>query len=149
MRIMDVYTPQAHTTFPDEPLAAAARRMCDDHIGALVVVGRGDAAGRPVGILTDRDVVRGQLRRLTDLFCLTSGDVMTKDPLVFRRHMEVTEAIEALCAHGIRRAPVVDESGALAGIITLDDLLPALAQELSNLAGLMRTQARREEELRP
>ncbi|HTY49015.1 MAG TPA: CBS domain-containing protein [Steroidobacteraceae bacterium] len=149
MRLMDVYTPRASTTFPDEPLAAAARRMSEEHIGALVVVSRGDAAGRPVGILTDRDIVRGQLRRLTDLFCLTSGDVMTQDPLVFRWHMEVTEAIEALSVHGIRRAPVVDETGALAGIITLDDLLPVMAQELTDLAGLMGTQARREEALRP
>lgn len=144
MRIRDFYTPRARTAFRDEPLAEAARVMCDEHVGALVVIDRSDTRKRPIGILTDRDIVRGQLRRAADLYCLTVGDVMTPDPLVLPIHLEATEAIEALDARAVRRAPVVDASGSLAGMVTLDDLVPILAQELGGLASLMGSQSRRE-----
>ena len=144
MRIRDFYTPRARTAYRDEPLAEAARVMCDEHVGALVVIDRSDARRHPVGILTDRDIVRGQLRRAADLHCLTVGDVMTPDPLVLPIHLEATEAIEALDARAVRRAPVVDASGSLAGMVTLDDLVPVLAQELGGLASLMGSQSRRE-----
>jgi len=144
MRIQDLYTPRARTAFRNEPLAEAARSLCEEHVGALVVIERPDSPSRPVGILTDRDIVRGQLRRSADLYCLTVGDVMTVDPLVLPIHLDTTEAIDAMNARAVRRAPIVDASGALVGIITLDDLLPALAQELSSLASLMGSQARHE-----
>ncbi len=144
MRIRDIYTPRARTAFRDEPLAEAARVMCDEHVGALVVLDRNDARRLPIGILTDRDIVRGQLRRAADLHCLAVGDVMTPDPLVLPIHLEATEAIEALDARAVRRAPVVDAAGSLAGMVTLDDLVPVLAQELGGLASLMSSQSRRE-----
>jgi CBS domain-containing protein len=144
MRIQDLRTPQARTTYREDPLADAARVMCDRHVGALVVIDRNDSLQHPIGILTDRDIVSGQLRCLADLYCLTVADVMTPDPLVLPLHLELTEAIEALNARAVRRAPVVDASGALVGIVTLDDLVPAVAQELSTLAALMGSQARDE-----
>jgi len=141
MRIQDLRTPQARTTYREEPLANAARVMCDEHVGALVVVDRSDSRQRPIGMLTDRDIVSGQLRCCADLYCLTVGDVMTLDPLVLPLHLELTEAIEALNLRAVRRAPLIDTTGALVGIITLDDLLPAVAQELVTLASLMGSQA--------
>jgi len=141
MRIQDLRTPQARTTYRELPLADAARVMCDEHVGALVVVDRHDSRRHPIGILTDRDIVSGQLRSRADLYCLTVDDVMSPDPLVLPLHLELTEAIEALNVRAVRRAPLVDASGALVGIITVDDLLPAVAQELSTLAALMGSQA--------
>ena len=146
MRIRDLYTPRARIAYRDEPLAEAARKMCSEQVGALVVVESGPVH-RPIGIVTDRDIVRGQLRRGADLYCLTVGDVMSPDPLVLPVHLEVTEAIEALTARAVRRAPVLDSSGNLCGMITLDDLLPAVAQELGDLARLMGSQAHRERPL--
>jgi len=144
VKIRDLYTPQPHTAFRDEPLADAAQTLCDTHVGALIVLKRGDPLRRPIGILTDRDIVRGEFRRGTDLYLLTVGDVMTTDPLVLVADLGLTEAVEALNARSVRRAPVVDASGVLLGIITLDDLLPALARELMTLASLMGVQASRE-----
>jgi CBS domain-containing protein len=95
---------------------------------------------KPLGILTDRDIVCGQLDRAGDLHCLVVGDVMTRDPLTVRAELEVTEAIRALSARGVRRAPVVDSSGALIGVVTLDDLLPEVAQQLNALAGVASAQ---------
>lgn len=144
MRIQDICTPRAFTAFRDEPLAEAARTLCDRHVGALVVLDRSDHLRRPIGILTDRDIVRGELRRDADLYCLTVDDVMTSDPLVLPIGIDVTEAVEKLDTRSVRRAPLVNAAGSLQGIISLDDLLPIVAQDLSGLAALMGRQAHRE-----
>ena len=91
--------------------------------------------------------MRGQLRLGADLFCLTVGDVMTPDPLTLTLNVGVTEAIEFLHMNRVRRAPVVDGAGNLVGMITLDDLLPAVARELEELSTLVGTQARQERRL--
>lgn len=147
MRVRDLYSPHAQVAKPEHALAVAVRTMLESHVGSLIVVAPRGTALAPVGILTDRDIVRGQLRLSTDLFCLTVGDVMTPDPLVFRANLGATEAIEALHDRGVRRAPVVDDTGNLLGIITLDDLLPAVARELEELSALIGTQARHERKL--
>jgi len=121
--------------------------MLESHVGALIVVDGDGKGGKPIGMLTDRDIVRGQLRLSADLFCLTVGDVMTPDPLILNANIGVTEAIEALQARAVRRAPVVDGAGNLLGIVTLDDLLPAVAHELEELATLIGTQTRHERAL--
>lgn len=147
MRIRDLYSPGAQVARPDQPLAEAARAMLASHVGSVIVVNGGAAGRKPVGILTDRDIVRGQLRLSADLFCLTVGDVMTRDPVTVTINAGVTEVIDTLRARGVRRAPVVDGAGNLLGIVTLDDLMPAVARELGDLATLIGTQARREHTL--
>ena len=144
MKVRDLYSPQPQTAYRDEPLADAARVLCDRHVGALVVVKRGDPLRRPVGILTDRDIMRSEFSRSADLYLLTVGEAMTPDPLVLPTDFGLTEAIGAMNARAVRRAPVVDASGALLGMVTLDDLLPAVSRELMTLAGLMGAQAGRE-----
>lgn len=141
MTIGDIRTPHVVVTYPDRPLAEAARTMRDSHIGALVVLDPHDPKRRPEGILTDRDIVRGQLTKGADLHCLTVGDVMTRNPLLLQLHMSLSEGIAALTSRAVRRAPVVDANGTLVGIVTLDDLLPALARSLQDLAKLMGRQA--------
>lgn len=143
MRLEDVCSPDVRVAYPDQALAEAAQGMLDSHVGALIVVEHGDAR-RPVGILTDRDIVRGQRAHAADLFCLTVGDVMTPQPLSLAAELSVDAAIDKLNEKGVRRAPVLDHSGALIGMVTLDDLLPAVARQLSELADLMGLQARNE-----
>lgn len=143
MRLEDVCSPGVRVAYRDQALAEAAQGMLDSHVGALIVVEHDDAR-RPVGILTDRDIVRGQLAHAADLFCLTVGDVMTPQPLSLAAELSLTAAIEKLKEKAVRRAPVLDDSGALIGMVTLDDLLPAVARQLSELADLMGLQARRE-----
>jgi CBS domain-containing protein len=71
------------------------------------------------------------------------GDVMTKAPLTLPESFDVGDGIDAMNARGVRRAPVITEAGSLVGMVTFDDLLPAVARELQWLANLMGTQARR------
>lgn len=147
MRVADLYSPGAKVARPDQALAEAARTMLESHVGSLIVVEIRGTVRKPIGMLTDRDIVRGQLRLEADLFCLTVGDVMTPDPLTLSGDLGTTEAIEALHDRGVRRAPVVDSAGSLLGVITLDDLVPAVAHELEDLSTLIGSQARHERRL--
>jgi CBS domain-containing protein len=148
MNVGDICSRVVCAVREDEPLADAVREMVNQNVGAIVVIADGRDAVRPVGIVTDRDVVCGQIDRSADLFCLTVGDVMTRDPLLLHEDASVAEAIEQLSLRGVRRAPVVDDAGSLVGIVTLDDLFPVLAEELTALARLMGHQARLERAMR-
>jgi len=136
MRIAEISSSPVFVAYAAQPLAAAAREMRTQGVGALVVVDPHDSQQRPLGIITDRDIVRGQVERASDLYCLAVGDVMTRDPLTVAADAGLSEAIRAMSARGVRRAPVVDRSGGLVGIVTLDDVLPAVARELNELAGI-------------
>jgi CBS domain-containing protein len=143
MRIGDIRTAHVVVTHPVRSLVAAARLMREKHVGALVVVDADDPQRRPGGMLTDRDIVRGQVLKGADLHCLTVGDVMSRRPLCLTSEMSLAEGIDAMNSRAVRRAPVLDRKGALVGIVTLDNLLPALASELRGLAKLMGKQAHR------
>ena len=134
MKIGEICSSPVFVAHPEQALAAAAREMRAHAIGALVVVAAGDPRQCPLGILTDRDIVLGQVNQATDLRCLTVGDVMTPRPLCVRADTEVTEAMALLASRAVRRAPVIDCAGVLVGILTLDDLLPAIAKQLQELA---------------
>jgi CBS domain-containing protein len=144
MKVGEVCTRRVRVVEPGRALAEAAREMCHHHIGALLVVEPGDAKRRPIGILTDRDILLGQLARSADLFCLTVGDVMTRNPLAVTADMSIFSAIKTLNAMSVRRAPVTDGEGALIGVVTLDDLLPLVCAELAAIGGLLGTQAQHE-----
>lgn len=127
-----------------EPLANAVAEMMKRHIGTIVVVEPEPGRVRPIGIVTDRDIVRGQVSLEKDLFSLAVGEVMTRAPVTVSETSDVTEAIERMRARGVRRAPVVNDLGDLVGIVSLDDLLPVVAEALGALARLVGTQASRE-----
>jgi len=121
-------------------LTAAVESMSKRHVGAIVVVEESVTGLKPIGIITDRDVVCGQVNPPRDLFCLSVEDVMTSDVFTLEESCEIPEAVARMSERGVRRAPVVDRHGSLVGIISTDDLLPRLAATLGSLAELMRVQ---------
>jgi CBS domain-containing protein len=144
MDIGELCSREVYFVTRDEPLSAAAREMRKRHVGALVVAEPRGESLQPIGIVTDRDIVCGQLSCQADLFCLTVGDVMTSHPVTIIETSGVAEAIGRLSARGVRRAPVINEAGDLVGLISFDDLVPAVARELDGPAQLVGAQARRE-----
>jgi CBS domain-containing protein len=134
MKIAEICSSPVFVAHPEQALALAVRKMRLHDVGALVVVAAGDPRRAPLGMLTDRDVLCGQVRQAADLSCLTVGNVMTRQPLCIHAEAQLAEAIEAMASRGVRRAPVIDGTGALLGIVTLDDLLPAIAEQLKELA---------------
>jgi CBS domain-containing protein len=125
-------------------LIDVARLMCDRHVGAVVIVGSTSDQCIPVGIITDRDVVRAQLPRVADLSRVQAGEGMTRDPLVLTEDESVENAIRHMRARGVRRAPVVSATGALVGIVSTDDLLGQLAEMVTSLAQLVGQQPKQE-----
>jgi CBS domain-containing protein len=107
----------------------AARLMRDHHVGAVIVVDD----KRPVGIVTDRDltieVLASSLAGETAV-----KDVMTPDPACVHDEAGLADAAQLMREHGVRRLPVVTSDGELFGVITLDDILSLLGEELASLA---------------
>jgi CBS domain-containing protein len=117
----------------------AARAMRTKNVGALVVVN----AGRPIGMLTDRDVAIEVVAKGMDPEITRVGDVMHKRPITIREDLGVFDAAKVFAKTGVRRLPVVTKSGVLVGVIAVDDLIMLLGNELGHVAGALSAGLRR------
>jgi CBS domain-containing protein len=133
MKIAKVCTKGAITVSPSAALSEAAQTMCASNVGTVVVTASHADRLVVVGIITDRDIVRAQLHRTSDLSRLAVSEVMTPDPLVLSEQESIETAINQMLARGVRRAPVIDASGMLVGLVSTDDLLAQVSDELVNL----------------
>lgn len=131
------------------PVQRAAKLMRDHHIGSLVVTEGAADARRPIGIVTDRDMVVGVVAANVDYRALTVGDIMSERPANIRETAGIFEATAQMRSGGVRRLVVVDEAGRLLGIVAMDDLIPVLAEEMSALAQAIHVAQRRETQWRP
>lgn len=121
-----------------EMVVDAARRMRTSHVGALVVVETRNERQWPIGLLTDRDIVISAVAGDPDhINYLLVSDVMTPDPVTLREEEGPDAALKIMQKHGIRRLPIVDHTGALTGILTLDDLLHYLTDRQNELVELV------------
>jgi CBS domain-containing protein len=116
MNIREVMTPNPQCVSPGESIQNAARIMRDCDTGAVPVVDN----GRPVGIVTDRDIVvravadGGQLNRPV-------SDIISSNVICASPDMSTREAADLMSEHQVRRLPVV-ENERLVGIVSLGDL---------------------------
>jgi CBS domain-containing protein len=131
------------------PVQQAAKLMRDHHIGALVVTEGGAEARRPIGIVTDRDMVVEVVAADIDYRALTVGDIMSERPATIEETAGLFEVNAQMRSSGVRRLVVVNTMGHLLGIVAMDDLIPVLAEELSALAQAIRVAQRRETQKRP
>jgi len=131
----------------ETPVSEAARLMRQHHVGALVIVDQADGA-RPVGIVTDRDMVVEVLAEDVAPDKLTVGDIMSVDIVNVGAQDGVFETIGLMQGKGVRRVVVTDDAGQLIGIVSLDDLLEVLAEELIGLAKTIAGEQRRERKAR-
>lgn len=124
----------------DETVVDAARRLTDENVGDLVVVEQIADGVRPIGIVTDRDLVASALASGTpEALALHVEDVMSE--LVTAYDDEPVETVLAvLRTRKIRRLPIVDRSGALQGILTLDDMVAWIREQLDDAAAVIERQ---------
>jgi CBS domain-containing protein len=115
----------------------AARLMLQHNVGDVLIVDDSRGKRIPVGIITDRDIVVGIVALKLDPARTTTGDLMKKEVVTVREDQGVFETIQHMRMNGIRRMPVVDRDGALVGILSIDDLIQLLAEEMSELAKLI------------
>jgi CBS domain-containing protein len=147
--VRDLCSPQVVTAEPGASLREAALQMRNQHVGALVVVEKKDGVARPVGILTDRDIVVAVIAvpgaRPEGI---RVGDAMTTELATAREDDGLFEAVQRMSERSVRRLPVVGADGGLKGIVTLDDVLRVLGAELGQLAEGLRWGRMREREKR-
>ncbi len=115
--VADVMSSPPVTAFPSETLAEASGRMQEHGVGSVVVVD----GERPIGILTERDVVRFGAAG-ADAAATKVSEWMTEDPDCVAPDLGVQEAFATLAQHGYRHIPVV-ERGALVGVVSMRDLM--------------------------
>ncbi len=120
-----------------ESVQEAISLMRSEHVGAVVVVDQINDAIIPVGMLTDRDIVVEVLAENIDLQSVNISDVMSFDLLVLPESIDLMDAIKRMRSKGVRRTPIVNDGGALVGIISVDDLLDLLAEQMIDLAKLI------------
>jgi CBS domain-containing protein len=116
MNIREVMTPNPQCVTSGDSIQNAARIMRDCDTGAVPVVDN----GRPVGIVTDRDIV---IRAVAEDGHLNRPvrDIVTGNPVCATPDMSTHEAADLMSEHQIRRLPVV-ENNRLVGIVSLGDL---------------------------
>jgi len=119
----DVMQPALSTVEPEDHAAAAAYLMRHAGATALVVVD-GDQTKRPLGLVTEADIVRAVADK-KDLDQIRIRDLMTRDPTVITADTSVREAAESMLAGHFRHLPVVGDMG-LIGIVDIGDVCRAL-----------------------
>jgi CBS domain-containing protein len=136
------------TVTSTQNLVEAARLMRDQHVGFLVVVDAEAERLRPVGVLTDRDIVVQVTAREVDARALTVGDVMVREPVMAGVQDDLEELLQRLRVAGVRRAPVIDLRGTLVGVIALDDAIHIVTGLLGDITGSIQHEQRVERQLR-
>jgi signal-transduction protein with cAMP-binding, CBS, and nucleotidyltransferase domain len=127
------YEREAVTVDPGATALEIADRMDEESVGSVVVV---DAAGAPLGIVTDRDLARRVLAAGLDPEQVRARDVMT-EKLVVAGHEESFPRLVELCrSHGIRRIPLVKDARVVS-VASLDDMIFELAIGLFGVADAM------------
>lgn len=131
--------------FPSMALNEAARLMRDRHVGCLVVVEERTLEDRVVvGMLTDRDIAIGVVAADRDPHDMRVGDVMSKGVISAREDDSLADLLSAMRRKAVRRVPVVSPQGSLIGLVTLDDVLDVLAQEMKAVADAVGAASRHE-----
>ncbi|RMH80634.1 MAG: CBS domain-containing protein [Acidobacteria bacterium] len=122
------------TLKPSDSVFDAVKLMKEKNIGSVVIV---DDENRPVGIITDRDVVLRVVYEGLDPKATALNKVMTRGLSVLEEGMGLFEALSFMREEGVRRYPVVDSSGKLTGFLSLDDMLYLLGKELASVADII------------
>ena len=122
----------------------AAMLMREYHVGDVVVIENQKNKVIPVGIVTDRDLVVEVVATELDCKVITVGDIMLTSLSTAKDNLGILESIQLMTSKGVRRLPVVDDSGSLIGIVTLDDLLLLLAKEFGSLSKLVAREQKNE-----
>ena len=118
----------------DEPVRFAAERMHQRAVGSLVIV---DEKQTPIGIVTDRDLTIRVLAAGRDADTTPVRDVMTSSPVTIREDEPIEFAVKKMRQGTFRRIPVVDKSGVLVGLVSVDDILGLLVEEFTDVGALL------------
>jgi len=123
IKIEDWMSKPVKTTKPSTPLREAVEIMDRNNIGALAVV-EGD--NKPVGVITERDILRRVVAKDRKVDEMTVEDIMTKNPVTVEHSASILEVTRLMSENNFRRLLVV-KKGKLIGLITAKDVIEVLS----------------------
>ena len=133
-QILTVKGDAVHSVKPDDSIADVVKMLNDKSVGALLVLGD---AGEIVGIISERDVIRGLGAKGVALLEHPISSLMTKDVITCDMDRAVDDLMRDMTDHRIRHLPVV-ENGKLAGVISIGDVVKYRVNELEKESNEMR-----------
>ncbi len=145
----DICKRKVSVAYQHTSVVAAAQLMREDHVGSLVVVEDANGSRQVRGLITDRDIVMSVVAMGLDPEPLCLEDVMSARLVTADEADSLMDLMHAMRENGVRRVPVVGQHRELMGIVTLDDVLKILAQEMNLLVGSIDTSLRHEKVRRP
>ena len=131
-RLKDFATVAVAVAELDTPALTVAQVMRKHHVGALIVVDALEKS-RPVGIVTDRDLVLALMAEGLDPEVFTAGDIMSVELVIASPEMDAMDAVQLMHTNRLRRLVIADDAGRLVGVVTLEDILQLLTRELADL----------------
>lgn len=134
MRVGDFCIREVVQCTRDASALELSQLMRESHVGDVVVVDQPNGKKIAVGIVTDRDLVIEVMAKERDPALVTAKDLMGGELVTVGEGNDVYETAELMRDRGVRRTPVVDDQGGLVGIVTLDDLLRIIGEQLALLA---------------
>ena len=148
MNIGEICTRVTVFAYKDMSVSEAARLMLEQHSGSLVVVDETGNGRAIVGILTDRDIVVAVVARDFNAQNMRVADVMSGTPITCRAEDSMADALGLMRRNGVRCIPVADAQGMLLGIVTMDDLLEIIAEEMQGFVQVIQNERKRETRVR-
>ncbi len=130
--VKEIMTREVCVARKDESVLKASRRMIEFGVGSIVVVEN----GRPVGIVTESDIIRKVVARNKVPSEVMLEEIMTYPIITIKPTTSIREAANIMLKKGIRRLPVVD-GGELVGIVTDTDIL-SVSIDLGEYLGLIK-----------
>lgn len=124
------------TTRPDAPVAEVAETLADDGTGAVVAC---EPDGAIAGIVSERDLVRGLREHGERLLAMRVDDLMTRSVVTCSPEHSVEDVLRLMTENGVRHVPVVGSDGALAGVVSILDLVRSRLAEVESDYGTLRT----------
>ena len=113
--------------------------MRDACVGSLVVVSN----DQPVGMVTDRDLVVRVMARGLEAGGIPVSEAMSDKPVFISDSRDISHALDMMREMNVRRIPVVDDKQNCVGVVTLDDVVSALAFEMGGVSEVIRVALRR------
>ncbi|HET9328128.1 MAG TPA: CBS domain-containing protein [Candidatus Eisenbacteria bacterium] len=130
MKVKDIMTSNPAVCTPDTMLPEVARMMVDRDCGQIPVIESG-ASPRPVGVVTDRDIIVRAVARGMNPLGMTARDVMTSPAVTVTPDTKLEDFAGALAQKRVRRMPVVDDAGSCTGMASQADIAQHAPEKLT------------------
>lgn len=148
MQVATVCERPVFTILGTEAVSRAAQLMREKHVGYLVVVER-DSLPRPLGVLTDRDIVVSVVALGVDPKAVRVADIMTLNPVMARESDSMEAALLKMRSFGVRRLPVLNASREAVGVLAIDDVLKVIAGDAQEVVNAIANERQNEGVGRP